>query len=102
MSRPATLAFYAGVILLPALFLLRILVRPDIDAPSPVWLTIVTWISIALAVGTFALGVVGYLQTKVGEKKGFLRSGIAMALAFIFVLVSVPEVLAHSAITVIE
>jgi cytochrome bd-type quinol oxidase subunit 2 len=101
-SRAATIAFYGAAVLLPALFLVRILVRPDVDAPAPDWLTAVTWLSIALAVGIFALGIVGYLQTQKGERAGFLRSGIAIALAFGFLLLSVPEVFVHSGVVIID
>ena len=101
-SRAATVAFYAAAVLLPALFLLRVIARPDVNAPAPDWLTAVTWASIVLAVGIFALGLVGYVQTQKGERAGFLKSGIALALSFGFVLLTVPEVFVHSGVVIID
>ena len=85
-SRAATVAFYSAVALQPPLFVVRVLLFRAADVPA--WLAIMT---VAIAVATAALGIVGYFQTRDATRTGFTRSGLAVVLSFFFGLLALIE-----------
>lgn len=91
-SRNATLAFYAGAVLSPALFVVRILARPNVHDPAPEWLPFVSWLSVIIAVAAIVLGVIGYFETKTEERSGFTRTGLAVVLGFLFAVLALLEI----------